>query len=219
MLDFAMMAYSDMPASNIFKKIQTINCRKIGVQYFIGRNDDTLLISFRGSDSPKDWKINARFWRKRSPYGNYLSKIRVHSGFIDAYQDSNVRENIHKAVTDDISKICVTGHSLGAALAALCALDLQYNFSEKLFEVTLFGCPRVGNGAFASSYNKRLAETMRFENGNDIVTKIPPAIFGFRHVGTKLHIGAMRILGVFSVIDHKMSKYYESLCKKGFDKS
>lgn len=213
MLDLAMMAYSDTPTSNIFTKVLSINCKEIGVQYFMGKKDNTLLISFRGTDSLKDWKTDFKFWKKRIPYGNSQSKIRVHSGFIDAYQDECVRDQIHKVITDNISSIYVTGHSLGAALATLCALDLQYNFPDKFYEVTLFGCPRVGNKAFSKSYNKRLIKTIRIENGNDIVTKIPPPIFGFRHIGIRLHIGKMRSFLFTSSSAHKVENYYECLWK------
>lgn len=213
MLDLAMMAYSDTPTSNIFTKILSISCDEIGVQYFIGKKGDTLLISFRGTDSLKDWKTDFKFWKKRIPYGNHLSKIRVHSGFMDAYQDKCVRGQIHKVITCDISNIYVTGHSLGAALATLCALDLQYNFPDKFYEVTLFGCPRVGNKAFAKSYNKRLIKTIRIENGNDVVTKIPPPFFGYRHVGIRLHVGRMRSFLFTSSTAHKAADYYGSLWK------
>jgi hypothetical protein len=33
----------------------------------------------------------------------------------------------------------------------------------------------VGNRAFAKSYNRRVFKTLRVENGNDIVTRVPPA--------------------------------------------
>ena len=108
-------------------------------------------------------------------------------------------------------KITVTGHSLGAALAVLCAIDLQYNFENHDIEVYLFGCPRVGNAAFAKSYNKRIFKTLRVSNGNDIVTKIPPAILGFRHVGTEIHIGRLRLPHIFSFNQHRPQNYYRNL--------
>ena len=41
----------------------------------------------------------------------------------------------------------MTGHSLGGALAVLCALDLQDIYGN--INLYTFGCPRVGNAAFA----------------------------------------------------------------------
>lgn len=108
----------------------------------------------------------------------------------------------------------VMGHSYGAALAVLCAVDLEYNFPRKDYEVFLFGCPRIGNRAFKKSYNKRVFKTFRVDNSNDIITKIPFALWGYRHVGIKIHIGIPRILGVVSFNDHRPQKYYTNLFKK-----
>ena len=47
-------------------------------------------------------------------------------------------------------KIWVTGHSLGAAISVLCAVELaQEGFSVNVIN---FGCPRVGNQDFSNFY-------------------------------------------------------------------
>ncbi len=46
------------------------------------------------------------------------------------------------------SKFEVTGHSLGAAIATHCAIDLFTNFGIKDFTLYTFGSPRVGDDAF-----------------------------------------------------------------------
>jgi predicted lipase len=209
-----MLAYSGTPRSKNFPCISYENCENCGVQYYVGRRDDTLLIAFRGTDSLKDLTVDMRFWKMRPPYGNALSKIRVHSGFITAYTDKCVREKIHRFVTPAIENIYITGHSFGAALGVLCALDLQYNYPERAYEVAVFGCPRVGNRAFVKSYNKRVIKTIRFENGNDAITKLPPAIFGYRHVGFRLHVGSPRLFGVCNLRDHSCGRYYQSIWKR-----
>lgn len=108
----------------------------------------------------------------------------------------------------------MAGHSYGAALAVLCALDLEYHYPHRDFEVFLFGCPRVGNRAFRKSYNKRVFKTLRVENGNDIVTKVPPTIWGYRHVGVKVHIGVPRLFGMISFNQHRPQYYAASLFRK-----
>ena len=184
------------------------------VHYILRRDGDTLWIIFRGTDSLLDWKANLSFWKKRIPYDNTASKIRTHGGFLRLYKTPGVRDRILSALTSDLRRVKITGHSLGAALAVLCAVDVQYNRPETDLEVVLFGCPRVGNGAFARSYNKRVDKTVRVECGNDIVTKVPPALFGFRHVGAKLHIGSPRIFGTMRASDHYPHRYYEGLLEK-----
>ena len=101
-------------------------------------------------------------------------------------------------------------------MAVLCAIDLQYHFPDRDYEVALFGCPRVGNRAFQKSYNKRIYKTLRVENGNDIVTKVPPALWGFRHVGIRIPVGAPRLPGVVSLNEHRPQYYIASLFRKFF---
>lgn len=208
------LAYKDIQPYLPGSKALAIDSGLKDVQYFLRKIDDILYITFRGSDSPTDWNTNLTFWKKAIPYGNTASKIRVHSGFIDAYKSPGVRGIIHSSVTQDVHYVKITGHSQGAALAILCAVDVEYNFPDRDIEVIVFGCPRVGNRAFMKSYNKRVVKSVTVENGNDIVTKIPFALWGYRHVGAKLHIGPPRAFGRFSFLDHYPHEYYSSLLKR-----
>ncbi|MCL2633677.1 MAG: lipase family protein [Oscillospiraceae bacterium] len=185
--------------------------RQAGVKYFLRKEEDVLYITFRGTDEPRQWLSNFRFSQKTIPYDNVESKIKVHTGFLNSYKNNNVRGRILNAITGDMNYIKVSGHSRGAALAVLCAVDIQYNFPDRNIETVLFGCPRVGNKAFVKSYNKRVDKTIRVENGNDVVTKVPPAIMGYRHVGAKLHTGFPEIPLIFSADDHYPHEYYSSL--------
>jgi predicted lipase len=73
----------------------------------------------------------------------------VHQGFNDAYAEmsSQVISGMNKyLVKYSTASILVTGHSLGAALATLAAIDIksQVKTQNKLFFYS-FGSPRVGN--------------------------------------------------------------------------
>jgi predicted lipase len=116
-------------------------------------------------------------------------------------------------ITKDILELKIFGHSQGAALAVLCAVDLEYHFPDKDYEVILFGSPRIGNHAFRTSYNKRLFKTLRIENGNDIVTKIPFSFMGYRHVGMGIPIGKRKIPCLLSFKDHYPQSYYKNILK------
>lgn len=48
----------------------------------------------------------------------------------------------------------MTGHSLGGALATFCALDLEEIYGS--LNLYAFGCPRVGNDAFAKYQEKMI---------------------------------------------------------------
>ena len=210
-MDYAAAAYRSVQPHSKHTATTTVDARDFDVHYSLRREADTLAITFRGTDSLKNWIADFAFWKKTVPYDNTASKIRVHTGFLAAYKSAGVRDVILQAVTDDIHYVRVTGHSMGAALSVLCAVDIEYNYPDKNIEAVLFGCPRVGNGAFRDSYNKRVHKTIRIENGNDIVTKVPLAVMGFRHVGARLHAGAPRLPLFLSADDHRPHQYYASL--------
>lgn len=209
MLELSMGAYNDIQPVCSSDRAELIKSRVTDTECFLRIDGKNIIITFRGTDSKINWLSNFCFAKKTIPYGNSESNIRVHCGFLENYK--SIRSNIHKLIPDDSCKIIVTGHSMGAALAVLCAVDLQYNFIHHDIEVYLFGCPRVGNAAFAKSYNKRIFKTLRVSCGNDIVTKLPPAIFGYRHVGIDIHIGKLRMPYIISLKQHSPRKYYGNL--------
>lgn len=180
-------------------------------QGFIGSTGKKMLIAFRGSDSLKDWIRSARFKKRVLPYESMKSKIRVHSGFVEAYhiiQDFiHAHIKMHKPET-----VIITGHSLGGALATLCALDIEYNFGVKP-KCVVFGCPRVGNLHFKRSFNRRVPNLTRVINGCDIITRIPSIFMLYFHVGKKFSIGTKRwytrLTG--SIIDHSLTNYQHSV--------
>ena len=78
-------------------------------------------------------------------------------------------------------QVYITGHSLGGALAILCAYDVatrsscaEYDLDVKVYT---WGTPRVGNHAFAREYNRRLPDTWQVINSDDAVTRAGK--FGF----------------------------------------
>ena len=155
--------------------------------------DDAYVIVFRGTEPNKvrDWMTDLMFRKKVLPYGNKHSKVRVHRGFIGAYK--SVRGQVHGAVKQYVGAhkpIIVLGHSLGGALATLCAVDLQYCMQPtgalfgfgRVLKVYTFGSPRVGNASFSKSYIRRVPRTWRTWGWWDVVSKVPPRIFGFKHV-------------------------------------
>lgn len=212
MLEYCGMSYSNFQPEAFGEELIFINDKKTDIQCFLRVNENTLTITFRGSDSEKDWQTDSKFWKTTVPYGNYSSKIRVHAGFINAYKCPGIRIRIQSYVSKfEVQKIYVTGHSYGAALAVLCAVDLEYNFPQKDYEVIVFGCPRVGNNAFKKSYNLRVFKTLRVENIGDLVTKVPFGFLGYRHVGARLRIGKNSGILPFSMKKHNLQEYYSNI--------
>ena len=211
-LELAGAAYAPIQPRGQARLI-TIDDAPSGVQCFLRREEELLRITFRGSDSKTDWRHNFQFFKKCIPYGNPDTAIRVHTGFLNAYKAPQVRRRIQDMVNSKVRKIQISGHSLGAALAVLCAVDLQYNFPDRDIECIVFGCPRVGNAAFRDSYNKRVFKTIRVENGNDIVTKVPLWLMGYRHVGVRIPVGAPRLPGMVTFRSHDPRRYYQNLLR------
>jgi len=213
-LNLSTCAYRDVQPYTRHLHTHKIDDETIGVHCYLRVHRDCLWITFRGTDSLGEWLSNLTFWKKSIPYDNMETKIRVHTGFLNVYKNNKVRDKILAEITEEINHIRITGHSRGAALAVLSAVDIQYNFPDRDIEVILFGCPRVGNKEFAKSYNKRVDKTVRIENSNDLITKLPFPFMGFRHVGAKLHIGKPRIPFIFSTNDHYPHRYLSGLLEK-----
>lgn len=166
-------------------------------QCFVTLLGHKLIVAFRGTQQHKDWLTDINAFHMQFPYGNLDTKIMVHRGFMGAYLA--VRDQIHayyRSNSEKITNVFVAGHSLGGALGTLCAVDLQYNFSDiKKLECYVSGNPMVGNPAFCRSYDKRVPDTTRTVMRRDIVPKLPPEWFerhtyeGYAHCGKELKIG------------------------------
>ncbi len=209
MMELVGLSYQSQQPIFSDTKLNVIDDDQTGIQCMIRQKRNVLTIVFRGTDSWKDMMTNLQFFQKKLINRN--DRIRVHAGFSSRYENCQIRKCIRFYVTDQIDTIRLAGHSYGAALAALCALDLQLLFPKKDYEVFLFGCPRIGNKEFAAFYNHRLFKTLRIENGNDFVTKIPFRILGYSHIGTKIHVGKMKVFGCISFMQHSCRKYYANL--------
>ena len=146
---------------------------------------NAIVIAFRGSENIQNWITNLDFIR--TDYDQCYG-CSVHKGFLKAYRDiSSTVELMYinfKAQFPD-ARLIVTGHSLGGALAILCAI----RFKESAVDVDLvytFGQPRVGNKAFADYYTASLPNTFRLINYADTVVHSPPKAFGFLHHGNEV---------------------------------
>ena len=183
--------------------------------------NNTFVVAFRGSEETglADWITDAKIIQIIFPFGNnQTTGAQVHQGFSEAYQ--SVRESVIEAVKKTPHKrVICTGHSLGGALAVLCALDIQCNVPGKTVSCYTYGAPKVGNNKFATTCQKQIPEMFRFVNGADIVPSIPPG--AFEHAGELIQFGESKeasfslteIVGklVAKMEDHLPQNYIKAL--------
>ncbi|KAK7386143.1 hypothetical protein VNO78_26145 [Psophocarpus tetragonolobus] len=166
----------------------------------LGRRD--IVIAYRGTATCLEWLENLRATlthlpmpckRWRNFHKNLTAPPMVESGFLSLYISpcsyKNSMMSLQQLVRREIGHILqtyaneplsltVTGHSLGAALAALTAYDLNAVFVRlPINTVISFGGPRVGNRRFRQHLEKQGIKVLRIVNSDDFVTKVPGFVF------------------------------------------
>ena len=179
--------------------------------YALLREEDTLYIFLEWSDGPTDWKNNFDFPAK--PYKEMGATWYCHRGFLRVWKA--IEPHIRDSVLDmTVKKIVVVGYSHGAAIAALAHEYVWYNRPDlrDTLEGYGFGCPRCYWGfKVRKSLKERWANFYPIRNENDIVTHVPPLLFGFRHVNEVIQInsGAEN-----SIRAHYWEEYEKGLTKQ-----
>ena len=153
-----------------------------GQAWVLRPTDHEVVVTFRGSESIMDWCMNFLRYKVRFPG---IAGSRVHAGFYKQY--SALKEMVLSAVStyvssNDVSRVLVTGHSLGGSLATMFAVDLAQKYPDLPVICHTFCAPRIGDRTFVHGLeyiaNLRL---LRVYNPSDIITWIP--YFGFHHAG------------------------------------
>jgi hypothetical protein len=149
---------------------------------FIGYDNtaNTIIISFRGtvSTSIVNWIADLTV-QQISPFPVYPT-AQVHEGFWKSWL---ALKNPLMTELRSMPKvpIQVTGHSLGGALASLCAFDLVYNEHLNIKNVYTFGQPRVGNFDFSELHKRAIPNNWRLTHAKDLVVHAPPQSSNYWH--------------------------------------
>ena len=179
------------------------------VNYQLTQKENTLFIFFQPTNSTKDWFSNFAFLKK--PYKDMKVKYKVHGGFLKCWKEA--KDDIVAALREDsIKKIIISGYSHGAALAMLCHECCWFERPDIRDNIWTFGfeAPRVyGGWHIKKNIRMRWNHYIMIKNGSDIVTHLPPVLFGFRHVGAQLHVGIDRHFG--PVDSHRPDCIYQAI--------
>ena len=159
------------------------------------RHGNRLFIVFRGTQSTGE-KISNNMAGKFDAVFDNLQGGHVHRGFHRCYE--SVRPAIQSfllAHAGPESLIRVTGHSLGGALASLAAMDIATGgLPCRALEVHTFASPLVGGARWARHFARQRLAAWRIANRRDVVTKVPPAFLGYRHVGVPIRFTSAKRL-------------------------
>jgi hypothetical protein len=166
--------------------VQTFNIVETRTRAFAAYDPKqrSAIVAFRGTqaDEIRDIALDLQVTVENWPTGGT-----VHRGFATAARRvmPAVQRWLDSAAADRHSLV-LTGHSLGAALAVLAASQWKPD------AVAAFGCPRVGDAAFARSVASIRID--RFCNCCDLVCRLPPECLWYTHVGTHRYISRLGVL-------------------------
>ncbi|KAJ4787932.1 Alpha/beta-Hydrolases superfamily protein [Rhynchospora pubera] len=175
----------------------------------LGRRD--VVIAWRGTIQTLEWvedfdftMVSAASIFGHTPDGG---DPMVHRGWLSIYTTENnqskydkvsAREQVIKEVQklvneykDEEISITITGHSLGACLATLNAMDIASNYLDILITAIVFASPKVGGSTFKDLLvSKPNLKLLRVRNAPDLVPTYP--FIGYTEVGVKLLVDTQK---------------------------
>lgn len=187
-----------------FSEVHTFNNKSS--QAFIAKNDGGgslgypgfVIIAFRGTDENADWADNLNVFSVDFPKGRGLAPLgQVHSGFYNAFLDVWDNKGPEDQFTmqeilarDDYRKkpFWITGHSLGGAMASMCSFQFTYD-DIPFYGTYTYGQPRACKRSLRRHFNAEAkGRYFRFQNNNDVVSRVPQRAAGYTHIGTFIYI-------------------------------
>jgi triacylglycerol lipase len=153
-----------------------------GAQAYLFGNDTDRVVTCRGTE-PGEWNDVRADVKATTALAETVG--RVHRGFKDEVDDLWPR--LDDFLSQDLPlTLWFTGHSLGAAMATICAgrcfLSEIPAMPRALFT---YGSPRVGNKRYINYVE---LDHYRWVNNNDVVTRTPPAWMRYRHTGKLMYL-------------------------------
>ena len=138
-----------------------------------------IVLSVRGTNNLRNFLTDAVFPTSSC---SLVSGCEVHDGFAESWNELSSWAGA--TVSASLSSypgysLTVTGHSLGAAVATLGGAYLRA--AGQQLALYNYGCPRVGNAAFADFATSQAGGVNRVTHLDDPVPRLPPLLFEYRH--------------------------------------
>lgn len=150
--------YNDAAAWDNKWTIDTVNV-------YLRRVEQGAIIAFEGSNSEEDWLRDFQAWPRKHPLLGYC-----HSGFLQG------ADAVYTALAKVVDgSFAITGHSLGAAEALICA-GLFSAHGRPPTKILTFGTPRPGMARLSNILNTSGAFIKHYRNGPDPVADVPLSI-------------------------------------------
>jgi triacylglycerol lipase len=171
--------------ARVYRDQTGLDCELVevkGAECTIAHGPRFAVVAFRGTQ-PDDWSDlldDACFAAVAWDAGH------VHQGF--ARRLEHITSDLERVLArlPATCRLWFTGHSLGAAVATLAA----FRHRSRTDGIYTFGSPLVGNATFSSTFAEaRDMTSARYVNDHDLVTRVPPELFGGVH-------------GLYSHVDH-----------------
>lgn len=167
-----------------------------GTQGFVAQSATAILVAFRGTEPTKIADVGSD---ARALPISWEGLARVHGGFFRAFFAAWKKDFSGCCIFPDLlrdrggRRIWITGHSLGGALAQICATQTELRDGVPVHAVYTYGQPRVGDEQFARVMNEKLGHKIfRLVNDRDIVPRVPLYSMGYRHYGRQFYFDRNR---------------------------
>ncbi len=183
--ELAMISYNDSYEAQVaaaaigFPDVQFYD--HDGSQAYRFRNQQDSVIACRGTE-PNEWNDIRADVNAAAALAETVG--RVHSGFKREVDD--LWPMLEVALKTNVLPLWFCGHSLGGAMATICAKRCFKSYiSSNPEELYTYGSPRVGDRTYIT--HVKLTH-YRWVNNNDIVTRVPPRWMGYEHSGQEMYL-------------------------------
>ncbi|KXN65853.1 alpha/beta-hydrolase [Conidiobolus coronatus NRRL 28638] len=177
-----------------------------------------IIVSHRGTSNLRNWLRDFSYGKVNmtgAPEG-----ILLHEGFWGVYQSNakNLNEYLMTMLDNPQFKgykVVFTGHSLGAAVATIHAVDMAPKIKAKGYPIELYAYhgPRAGNQAFVDYAISQDITVARYTNRGDIVSHVAPRQFDYTHIPGEFHSDFSDLLGLTF---HECTQEYDEDPKCGW---